>query len=197
MTQLFAANIAGLRSRFGQLRGQYSLKLWEEFQRWSSLPDSEKTIVTALTGGRKLGDVNIIITNKVSDLLNGDRFGIFETATSFAIGSIQDSKVRHELAKRLNVERLIPDLDSLVIDSNNKVNNERYRYAFVVHPAKGIETVTKMDLPTSITESPLFRTGIKRKDETADTVSSLDKALSEIQKMGVDLGGTGLLDMDE
>lgn len=197
LTQLFAANIAGLRSRFGQLRGQYSLKLWEEFQRWSSLPDSEKTIVTALTGGRKLGDVNIIITNKVSDLLNGDRFGIFETATSFAIGSIQDSKVRHELAKRLNVERLIPDLDSLVIDSNNKVNNERYRYAFVVHPTKGIETVTKMDLPPSITESPLFRTGIKRKDETADTVSSLDKALSEIQKMGIDLGGTGLLDMDE
>ena len=88
-------------------------------------------------------------------------------------------------------------MDSLVIDSNNKINSERYRYAFVVHPSEGIETVTKMDLPPSITESPLFRTGIKRKDETADTVSSLDKALSELQKMGTDLGGTGLLDIDE
>lgn len=196
LTQLFAANIAGLRSRFGQLRGKYSLKLWEEFQRWSSLPDSEKTIVTALTGGRKLGDVNIIITNKVSDLLNGDKFGIFESATSFAIGAVNDSEVRHELAKRLNVERLIPDLDRLASDSESKQDNAAFRYAFVVHPSKGVETVTKMVLPPEVTESPLFRTGVKKTDETAATVDSLQKALDELSELGVDINATGLLSDD-
>lgn len=196
LTQLFAANIAGLRSRFGQLKGHYSVKLWEEFQRWSGLPDSEKTIVTALTGGRKLGDVNIIITNKVSDLLNGDRFGVFESATSFAIGSIKDSKVRHELAKRLNIERLIPDLDRLVVDSESRQENALYRYAFVVHPRKGVETVTRMELPAEVTESPLFRTGVKEVDEDKETRDSLEEALSALSGLGIDINSIGLFDGD-
>lgn len=144
-----------------QAKGKYCIKLWEEFQRWGSLPDSDKTISTALTGGRKLGDVNIIITNKVSELLQTDRFGIFESTTSFAIGAINDSKIRHELAERLNIERLIPDLDRLAKDSESKDMNALYRYAFVVHPKKGEETVTKMQLPADIADSPLFRTGVK------------------------------------
>ena len=161
LTQLYAADIMGLRSIFMQAKGKYCIKLWEEFQRWGSLPDSDKTISTALTGGRKLGDVNIIITNKVSELLQTDRFGIFESTTSFAIGAINDSKIRHELAERLNIERLIPDLDRLAKDSESKDMNALYRYAFVVHPKKGEETVTNMQLPADIADSPLFRTGVK------------------------------------
>lgn len=166
LSQLSAANVSYLRSLFSQAQGKYNFKVWEEFQRWGSFPDSEKTITTALTGGRKLGDVNLIVTNKVQELLDSDRFGIFGNTTSFAIGSIDDDKTRRQLCERLSIPLLKSDLDNLV---TKKGNNEsfasdeevpsKYDKAFLIRLDKSVSTISKMILPDHIAKSTLFRTG--------------------------------------
>lgn len=166
LSQLSAANISHIRSLFSQAKGKYNFKLWEEFQRWGAFPDSEKTITTALTGGRKLGDVNIIVTNWVRKLLDDDKFGIFGNTTSFAIGAIDDSETREMLCKRLSIPLLQQDLDRIV---TGKGNNESfasdeevtsiYDKAFLVRLDKSVTTITKMIMPEHIAKSSIFRTG--------------------------------------
>lgn len=166
LSQLSAANISHIRSLFSQARGLYNFKVWEEFQRWGNFPGSDVTITTALTGGRKLGDVNFIVTNNVKELLDRDRFGIFGNTTSFAIGAIDDAEVREKLCERLSVPLLKPDLDSLVL---NKGNNESfsdgeglssmYDKAFLVKLDKSVVSIVRMELPDFVAKSSLFRTG--------------------------------------
>lgn len=170
LSQLSAANISHIRSIFSQNKGKYNFKVWEEFQRWGAFPDSEKTITTALTGGRKLGDVNLIVTNRLQELLDNDRFGIFGNTTSFAIGAIDDTKTREEICERLSIPLLKPDLDKIVTkkgssESFSSENEEKdgvrspYDKAFLIRLDKSVTTIVKMDLPDSIAKSTLFRTG--------------------------------------
>lgn len=172
LSQLSAANISHIRSLFSQANGRYNFKVWEEFQRWGAFPDSEKTITTALTGGRKLGDVNLIVTNRVQELLDNDRFGIFGNTTSFAIGAIDDDKTRTDLCDRLSIPLLKPDLDKLV---TAKGNNESfasddevtsiYDKAFLIRLDKSVTTIAKMIMPDNIANSSIFRTGVVEKEE--------------------------------
>lgn len=176
LMQLYAANISHLRSIFGKHKGQFNFKLWEEFQRWGGFPDADKTINVALTGGRKLGDINIIITNKVVDMLNDDKFGVFSNVTSIAIGAIGDSYVRSELCNRLSIPQMIPELDNIA--ANNKdldayirgdtLSSNPYKKAFLIGLDRTVYTISKMSLPYQMRESNLFRTGIDKniKQET-------------------------------
>lgn len=167
LSQLSAANISHLRSIFSKAQGKFNFKVWEEFQRWGGFPDSEKTIKTAITGGRKLGDINFVVTNDVKELLHQDRFGIFGNITSFAIGAISDNDIRKELMERLSVPLLKPDLDALVTKKGNTESYESkdeissmYDKAFLVHLDKSVSTIAKMSLPLHIAKSNIFRTGV-------------------------------------
>lgn len=100
----------------------YNFKIWEEFQRWGGFPGAEETLKTPLSGGRKLGDINIIITNRPSELLETDRFKIFDSITTFAIGAVGDSKVRHELCERLQMPLMKKELD--LIERNRKKSDD-------------------------------------------------------------------------
>lgn len=175
LMQLYSANISHLRSIFSKKAGKYNFKLWEEFQRWGGFPDADKTINVALTGGRKLGDVNIIVTNKVQDMLNEDRFGVFSNITSIAIGCIWDSQVRTQLCDRLTIPQMLPELDTLVthnkdlsayIDGDTLMANP-YSKAFLIGLDKTVYTLSRMSIPASLRDSLIFRTGIdiKKKEE--------------------------------
>ncbi|MGV3076392.1 hypothetical protein ACEE21_15035 [Clostridium baratii] len=172
LSQLSAANISHIRSLFSQAKGMYNFKVWEEFQRWGAFPDSEKTITTALTGGRKLGDVNLIVTNRVQELLDNDRFGIFGNTTSFAIGAIDDDKTRNDLCERLSIPLLKPDLDKLVTakGSNESFASDDevtsiYDKGFLVRLDKSVTTISKMIMPENIAKSSIFRTGVVEKED--------------------------------
>lgn len=166
LSQLSAANISHIRSLFSQAEGKYNFKVWEEFQRWGAFPDSEKTITTALTGGRKLGDVNIIVSNRLQELLDNDRFGVLGNTTSFAVGAIDDAKTREQICDRLSIPLLKKDLDRIV---TMKGNNESfgsdeevssiYDKAFLVRLDKSVSTIVKMEIPDNIAKSSIFRTG--------------------------------------
>lgn len=167
LSQISAANIAHLRSIFSKAEGKYQIKLWEEFQRWGSVKGSEGIIKTAVTGGRKLGDINFIITNNVKELLDSDRFAIFDNVTSFAIGAIATDETRSRLVKQLSVPLLKHDLDCLVTKKGDTESSESevevssmYDKAFLVHLDRSITTIAKVQLPKHIAESAIFRTGV-------------------------------------
>ena len=168
LMQLYSANISHLRSIFAKKEGKFNFKLWEEFQRWGGFPDADKTINVALTGGRKLGDVNIIVTNKVIDMLNDDKFGVFSNITSIAIGCIWDADVRQKLCTRLTIPDMLPELDTLVtknkdlsayVDGDTIMENP-YSKAFLIGLDKTAYTLAKMSLPKMLRESMLFKTGV-------------------------------------
>jgi hypothetical protein len=179
LMQLYSSNISHLRSIFSKHAGKYNFKLWEEFQRWGGFPDADKTINVALTGGRKLGDVNIIVTNKVIDMLQDDKFGVFSNITSIAIGCIWDAQVRTELCDRLTIPQMLPELDTLVtnnkdlsayIDGDTLLANP-YSKAFLIGLDKTVYTLSRMSIPQELRESTIFRTGIDladKKEETRD-----------------------------
>lgn len=165
LMQLCAANISYLRSVFSKRVGKFNFKLWEEFQRWGNFPDSDKTITTALTGGRKLGDMNIILTNKVGELLSNDKFGVFSNTTSFAIGCIGDADIREELCRRLTIPNLKRDLDTLANENKDLsayINGDimlrnRYSKAFLIGLDRTVYTLAKMSLPQDLAQSELFQ----------------------------------------
>lgn len=183
LMQLCAANISYLRSIFSKLNGKFNFKLWEEFQRWGNFPDSDKTITTALTGGRKLGDINIIVTNKVGDILENDRFGIFSNITSVAIGCIWDAKIREDLCERLSIPQMLPELDRLVTENKDLASFSEgdtltanpYNKAFLIGLDKTVYALSRMSLPDELSRSEIFRTGV-----ATDLVDTLDDVADEI-----------------
>lgn len=167
LMQLSAANISYIRSIFSKAAGKFNFKVWEEFQRWGSFPGSETTIKTAITGGRKLGDVNFVVTNNVSELMDDNKFAIFDNITSFAIGAIASDSTRERLCKELSVPNLKEELDSIELKKGNAETFEKqdkidsiYDKAFLVCLDKSVSTITKMMLPDYITDSLIFKTGV-------------------------------------
>ena len=176
LMQLSAAQISHQRSIFSKARGKFNFKIWEEFQRWGKFPDSDKTIGVAVTGGRKLGDINIIITNVVKELLDDDRFGIFSNKTSYMLGSIDDKQVRDELAERLSIPNMKSELDNIAAahktDDNFKNatggSSSLFRFSFLLGLDSSKFGVAKMLVPRSMATSDLFRTGVKVENESDD-----------------------------
>lgn len=168
LSQSYAAIISQIRSMYAKAQGKYNFKVWEEFQRWGRMEGSEAILNSALTGGRKNGDVNFIVTNKVSEMLgDNDKFGIFQNTTSFAIGAIGDADVRANLCRSLSIEDLAFELDKLVINhkkGTSKVStvSSIYDKAFLVKLDKSVVSLVKMNLPEELAESDIFRTGIDK-----------------------------------
>lgn len=171
LMQLSAAQISHQRSIFSKARGRYNFKVWEEFQRWGKFPDSDKTIGVALTGGRKLGDVNIIITNVLKELLDDDRFGIFSNITSFLVGAIGDEQVRHEFCQRVSLPLMKKELDLLAQASavskdvqagsvDNVKASSPFHRGFLCGLDRSLYSLVRADVPPSIAASKLFKTGV-------------------------------------
>lgn len=168
LMQLCTANISYIRSIYSKLAGKYNFKLWEEFQRWGGFPDADKIVSTAITGGRKLGDINIIVTNKVGDILDDDKFGVFSNITSFAIGAIGDAKVREDLCSRLTIPHMQSEIDNIYaksadlasfVDGDAALSNPYYK-SFLIGLDKTVYSIARMSLPSELSSSDIFRTGI-------------------------------------
>lgn len=182
LMQLYSANISRIRSVFSCAEGKYNFQVWEEFNRFGDFPDSDKTINVALTGGRKLGVINLIITNKVRELLDDDKFGIFQNITSFAIGCIDDSSVREDLCTRLSIPNMLPELDNIAknstdlssyVDGDTLMRNPYYK-SFLMGFDRTAYTIARVSLPDELRESALFKTGVKLKNTDAVFIEEVD-----------------------
>lgn len=170
LSQLSASNISYIRSIFSKAHGKFNFKVWEEFQRWGAFPNSVNTIKTAITGGRKLGDINFIVTNNVKELLDDDKFAIFDNITSFAVGAIASADTRKRVCEQLSVPQLLPDLDALITKKGDSESFESdnetmsmYDKAFLIRLDDSITTISKMILPKHISNSDIFKTGVNVK----------------------------------
>ena len=163
LSQLSAASIHHVRSLTCKREGKFNLTVWEELQRWAAFPSAAGILGTAITGGRKMGDINLIISNEPSMFLEaGSKLKIFENIQSVAIGTIRDASVRNELAKRLSIEYLKDEL-TLLATANSKTSEDgpesSYKRAFVIKLPTGEVTLGKVVLPDGIAQSELFKTG--------------------------------------
>ena len=112
--------------------------------------------------------INIIVTNKVGDILDDDRFGIFSNITSIAIGCIWDAKIRSELCDRLSIHQMEPELNRLVTENKDlaafsegdTLTNNPYNKAFLIGLDKTVYALSRMSLPEDLSRSEIFRTGV-------------------------------------
>ena len=158
------------------VRHCFNVKVWEEFQRWGEAKGSAETIGNAITGGRKRGDVNFIITNDLASMLDDDNLlnkKLRQNIQNFAIGKIPDSGVRDEFCKKYDQQEIKLALDniakahSVTQTGSQKVSGSqsRYKNAFCVVLEDGKKAIVKVKLPKALMESSLFKTGVEIKEE--------------------------------
>lgn len=165
LKQLSVANIGIQISNYCKyVRKCFNVKVWEEYQRWGDAKGSADIISNAMTGGRKRGDVNIIITNDLAAMLDDNNpinKTISQNIQSFAIGSINDDKVIEQFCEKFKLEEIEPDLRKIAKYSTVCVEAdsiESYKHAFCLVLDNGKKAVVKVTLPPSLRSSKLFKT---------------------------------------
>lgn len=167
--------ISFYRTIYPYYRGKFNVKIWEELQRYESLGQNAITIIkTAITGGRKMGDINIVGSNDPTRLVDGsDKFSIFANYNTALVGKIKSPRVRENVLKALGIEKLADELDAIatVQEENDGIDvgydevfDEPYKKAFVAALDSGETVVVKADIPKWLSETPLFKTGVVVKE---------------------------------
>lgn len=136
---------------------RFNVKVWEEFQRWGAIEGSGSIITNCITGGRKRGDVHLIITNDIMAMLNGKKDvndTLRQNIQNFAVGKLE-KKAREEFTRQYGLPDLLPELESI---ANGK---DGYDHAFCIFTDDGEATTAKCMLPMSIAKSGLYNTGVQ------------------------------------
>ena len=156
------------------VRHCFNVKVWEEYQRWSQVEGSADIITNAMTGGRKRGDVNFIITNDLANILDdGNEISkkLRLNIQNYAIGNVPDSRVRMEFCTKLDLTDCRWALDKIAKahksddgGANEGASGNRYRHSFCVMLDNGKKAIVKSRLPASLAKSKLFKTGVILKE---------------------------------
>lgn len=160
------------------VRHCFNVKVWEEFQRWGECAGSADTIGNSITGGRKRGDVNFIITNDLGAMLDDNNKlneKLRQNIQNYAIGKISDKQVREKFCEKFDLQDIKIALDKIAKAHNNTQSGKtklsgsqsKYKNAFCVVLEDGKKAVVKVNLPPSLLKSKLFKTGVEviEKDE--------------------------------
>lgn len=159
------------------VRHCFNVKVWEEFQRWNSIEGSNSIISNAMTGGRKRGDVNFIITNDLASMIDESNElskKLRQNIQNMAIGRIKDRGVREDFCRMFDLQDCQLALDRIAKahaaddgkNAGNSGTGNRYRHSFCVVMDSGKKAIAKVMLPQSIAKSSLFRTGVDINTET-------------------------------
>lgn len=152
----------------------FNVKVWEEFQRYGSTEGSAEVISNVITGGRKRGDINFIITNDLASLLDSNnelsnRLG--NNIQNYAIGKINKKDTRIKFCDTFDLNDCRDALDRIAKASSVTRNittkfsgaQNKYRHAFCIVLDDGNKTIVKSMLPKSVVKSDLFSTGVQIK----------------------------------
>ena len=164
-----AATVAYYRTVYPFSRGLYNVKIWEELQRFSSLPNAVEILKTPITGGRKAGDINIVASNDPAKLVEKDEYSLFANYTLAMVGKIKSPIYQEKVCQALGIMDLSDELAEIgaVIEEDegltagyDEVHSEPYKKAFILKLNSGESAVVKADLPKYLSDTPLFRTGV-------------------------------------
>lgn len=145
-----------------------NFKVWEESQRWFEVAGSSEIIINEITGGRKRGDINFIVTNNLGELLDTkNRLGdtLTQNIQHYFIGSIPKRSTREKFCEEFNLWDILGDLNKIAEQgkkrekTNNKKVGSKYRHAFCFVFADGSKPVGRVELPKAISGSHIFDKG--------------------------------------
>ena len=164
LKQLSVANLSTQISNYCRyVRHCFNVKVWEEYQRWGDARGSAEIIANAMTGGRKRGDINFIITNALASLLDDSNKltrSLKDNLQCYAIGKTPDVETRRQFCEKFNFQDIMPVLDRIAEESSDEDGaspNKPWNKAFCVCLQNGKKAVVKADLPPSIHQSGLFK----------------------------------------
>lgn len=168
LKQLSVANISiQISNHCKYVKKCFNVKVWEEYQRWGSIPGSADIISNGMTGGRKRGEVNFIITNDLSSMLDNSNelnTKLSQNIQSYAIGAIKDSYVREKFCQKFDLRELEPALSEIAranfTKSGNSGSGNRYKHAFCVVLDNGNKAIVKAMIPPELRNSKIFKTGV-------------------------------------
>lgn len=160
----------------------FNVKVWEEFQRWIKVGDasgnsqgkgsSASIIINTITGGRKRGDVNFIVTNDLAQLIDGSDVSktLIQNIQHYAIGGIKQDDVRKQFCERCDQRELSYSLEQISIaNSSSSQTSSRYKHAFCVAFDNGKKVIIKTYIPKELLNSKLFKTGVDVKKDEDDS----------------------------
>lgn len=160
LKQLSVANLSNQISNYHKyVRKSLNVKVWEEYQRWGAIPGSAEILVNVITGGRKRGDINFIITNDLNSILDDSNKGnatIRDNLTSYAIGKLKDKSTIDKFVTKCRLEDLRIPLEE--ISDATSVSGSRFYKAFCVVMNDTEKAVVKVHLPDELAQSPLYST---------------------------------------
>ena len=140
------------------VRKCFNVKVFEEYQRWGDVKGSAEIIGNAMTGGRKRGDVNIIISNDLSGLLddsNAINTKLRQNIQYYAIGKVTDVDVLKKFCDKFNLR-----IDEALLKLSSNTGMGRYHKAFCLVMGDK-KTIVQVRLADEIANSKLFRTGVE------------------------------------
>ena len=150
----------------------FNVKVWEEFQRWGQTRGSAETIANAITGGRKRGDVNFILTNDLAALLsetNELSSRLTDNIQNYVVGKIKNKKTRDKFCETFDLQDVEVALDTIAkastvtkqIGKKLTGTQNKYQNSFCVILDDGNKAIVKSMLPDAILKSSLFKTGVQ------------------------------------
>ena len=153
------------------VRHCFNVKVWEEFQRWGTAKGSAEIILNAMTGGRKRGDVNFVITNDLAAILNSDNSvasGIRQNIQNIAVGKIKDKATRTMFCQRFDLQDSEAALDRIAkahsteehSANRSESSGNKYKNSFCLVLDSGKKCIVKVLLPPSLLKSNIFKTGV-------------------------------------
>lgn len=152
-----------------------NIKVWEEFQRWSKLQGSSEIILNGITGGRKRGEANIIVTNSLSEMLDDKNpilMALRSNIQNFLIGRITDLTTREKFCHMYRLEKILPELENiaktvrasgsgLTRDEIAEIEElDKYLFSFCAVLDNGKKAVVKARVPREVLNSRIYHTGV-------------------------------------
>ena len=172
LKQLCVSKITNEISNYNQyVKHKFTLKIWEEVQRFVSIPGAQDIMKNCITGGRKRGDISFIVSNDLASILKGEGeffSSLKDNLTGYCIGFIGNKETREKFCKDYDLINFQKDLDeiykatalTLNKSSSGEIIQSPFKNSFLLKfkPAgksAGIETIAK-----PIIDPKLFSRGI-------------------------------------
>lgn len=180
LKQLSVAYVNILISNYCKyVKHNFNVKVWEEFQRYGEIPGSEDIIGNVITGGRKRGDINFIITNDLGAMLDDNNKlakKLRQNIQNYSIGKIKDRAVREDFCQKFDQKEIMPALDSIAKAHMARQtgaqklagSQTKYKNAFCIILEDGKKAVVKAKLPKALINSNLFKTGVRVQEESKE-----------------------------
>lgn len=179
LSQLYGAHLTTLKASHNKTKGKFTAVFVEEMQRYLEQPFSGQIIKSFVTGGRKIGMINFLITNDPSGLVGGSDLdsplvkenlsAVMSNINMQCIGAIPERDM-YNLIDLFGLEKSETFLMELAKIREGEVRSGGYKHAFFVR-YKGENTVLKAISNPALNDLELYETNVNKTNRSLRTTS--------------------------